>query len=77
MDQEEAPNTMNKDEGAHFLSHIYDPLLTSSSIRMPSKRDVRSSNLKKNTVRECTKLSGYMYNVKNIKMQLVVKQDVL
>ena len=26
-----APNTMNRDEGAHFLSHIYNPLLTSSS----------------------------------------------
>ena len=32
-----APNTMNRDEGAHFLSHIYDPLLTSSSsTRTPS-----------------------------------------
>ena len=23
-----APRTMNRDEGAHFLSHIFDPLLT-------------------------------------------------
>ena len=22
-----APNTMNRDEGAHYLSHVYDPLL--------------------------------------------------
>ena len=26
-----APHTMNRDEGPHFLSHIYDPLLTSST----------------------------------------------
>ena len=32
-----APNTMTRDEGAHFLSHVYDPLLTSSSsTRTPS-----------------------------------------
>ena len=32
-----APNTMNRDEGAHFLSHLYDPLLTSSAtVRTPS-----------------------------------------
>ena len=32
-----APNSMNRDEGAHFLSHVYDPLLTSSSsTRTPS-----------------------------------------
>ena len=26
-----APHTMNRDEGAHYLSHIYDPLLMSST----------------------------------------------
>ena len=37
-----APNTMNRDEGAHFLSHIYDPLLTSSKItRTPPSGDRR------------------------------------
>ena len=32
-----APNTMNRDEGAHYLSHVYDPLLTT-----PTSGDHRS-----------------------------------
>ena len=37
-----APHTMNRDEGAHFLSHVYDPLLTSSApVRTPPSGDHR------------------------------------
>ena len=37
-----APHTMNRDEGAHFLSHVYDPLLTSSvPVRTPPSGDHR------------------------------------
>ena len=31
--RKKAPNTMNRDEGAHFLSHVYDSLLESSQPR--------------------------------------------
>ena len=41
-----APNTMNRDEGAHFLSHLYDPLLTSSAtVRTPSTGRQRREKL--------------------------------
>ena len=38
-----SPNTMNRDEGARFLSHVYDPLLT---VNEPSVGD-QSSRRKK------------------------------
>ena len=38
-----SPNTMNRDEGAHFLSHVYDPLLGASA---PSVGDKSASKQK-------------------------------
>ena len=35
-----APSTMNRDEGAHFLSHVFDPLLTTDT---PTSGDHRRS----------------------------------
>ena len=35
---------MNKDEGAHFLSHVFDPFLTGST---PSTAGVRPTGKKK------------------------------
>ena len=44
--EKRAPHTMNRDEGAHYLSHIYDPLLTSStSSRAPPCGDRRKQKL--------------------------------
>ena len=35
---------MNRDEGVHFLSHVFDPFLTG---RMPSMAGVHSTGKKK------------------------------
>ena len=40
-----APHTMNRDEGAHYLSHIYDPLLTSSTSTRASPHDDRRKQM--------------------------------
>ena len=63
-----APNTMNRDEGAHFLSHLYDPLLTSSAtVRTPSTGRHRREKLDyqlwwstlSESVRNCQRKSAY------------------
>ena len=38
------PQVMNRDEGAHFLSHIFDPFLTGSA---PSTAGVYSTGKRK------------------------------
>ena len=38
-----APNTMNRDEGAHYLSHVYDPLLATPT--SGSRRNRRSDQV--------------------------------